>query len=311
MDNDGQNIENKDDSGTKVANTLMGGKEFKGAVEHRDPNLPKLHPAPEGIPEKFWDPVEGKMRTDDLLKSYSELEKKIGQGRSNDSSGDEDEPEDAAPPAEDDEEGSEKEADDDTSEDDSEDKEGDEKDDQEDADEAPLQAAIDAAQKSYAETGELSAEDRKPLHEAGISDEQIDLYLQGVKATEDALRTSAAEAAGSEENLNAAMQWAAENWSEKKILAYNAMTGDVETVGTAVAGLMADFRKANPGEGKLTNINSGISRGDVYGSMDEFQQDLAKADRVGDQVARRKALQKLRRSKQAGSVKSAPRTSPF
>jgi hypothetical protein len=44
--------------------------------------------------------------------------------------------------------------------------------------------------------------------------------------------------------------------------------------------------------------------------MDEFQQDLSKADREFDKVARRKAIDKLRRSRAAGTVKSQ-RRSPF
>lgn len=33
---------------------------------------------PEGVPEKFWDPEAGALRTDALLKSYLELERKLG-----------------------------------------------------------------------------------------------------------------------------------------------------------------------------------------------------------------------------------------
>lgn len=33
---------------------------------------------PEGVPEKFWDPESGIVRTDALVKSYRELEKKLG-----------------------------------------------------------------------------------------------------------------------------------------------------------------------------------------------------------------------------------------
>lgn len=35
-------------------------------------------PRPDGVPEKFWDANEGKLRTDALLKSYVELERKLG-----------------------------------------------------------------------------------------------------------------------------------------------------------------------------------------------------------------------------------------
>ena len=36
---------------------------------------------PEGVPEKFWDAAAGALRTDALLKSYTELEKGWGKAR--------------------------------------------------------------------------------------------------------------------------------------------------------------------------------------------------------------------------------------
>lgn len=38
----------------------------------------EVAPRPEGVPEKFWDPKAGALRTDALLKSYLELERKLG-----------------------------------------------------------------------------------------------------------------------------------------------------------------------------------------------------------------------------------------
>jgi hypothetical protein len=39
---------------------------------------PAVAERPEGIPDKFWDPEAGALRTDSLLKSYLELERKLG-----------------------------------------------------------------------------------------------------------------------------------------------------------------------------------------------------------------------------------------
>src|SRR5690349_24013892 len=57
---------------------------------------------------------------------------------------------------------------------------------------------------------------------------------------------------------------------------------------TLFRSLMAEYRAANPGEGKLANINSGISRGEIYESMDDFRKDLDAADRARDRGARKK-----------------------
>lgn len=297
-----------EDNTSGVVETALGGKEFRGSVEHREPGAPELKPAPEGVPEKFWDPIEGKLLTDNLIKSYSELEKKIGAPKEAAEEGSEEGAEGSQEGSEEgSEEGSDKEP--------KEGEEGEDKDEDEgsDAVDAPLAEAIGAARDAYAETGELSAEAREPLHKAGITDEQIDFYIAGVKATEAALHSAAATAAGSEEDLRAAMVWAAteaSGWTDKQRIAFNAQMGDVDTIKLAVPGLMAAFRAANPGEGRLTNKTTGHSTGDVYGEMDEFQQDLAKADKLHDKVARRKAIDKLRRSRAAGTVKSE-RRSPF
>jgi hypothetical protein len=132
-----------------------------------------------------------------------------------------------------------------------------------------------------------------------------------VKAEEAALWGAAEEVAGDLDTLNAAREWAAENWSDKQIAAFDAQTGDVETVRMAVTSLMTDFRKANPGEGKLTDKTTGITTGDVYHDIREFHKDLAEADKTRDALARSKAVAKMRRSRQAKTIKSGPRRQPF
>jgi len=43
-----------------------------------DPVDPPKPPRPTGVPEKFWDAAAGTVRTDALLKSYLEIERKLG-----------------------------------------------------------------------------------------------------------------------------------------------------------------------------------------------------------------------------------------
>ncbi len=42
------------------------------------PQPPEPAPRPAGVPEKFWDPATGQVRVEALLKSYLELEKRLG-----------------------------------------------------------------------------------------------------------------------------------------------------------------------------------------------------------------------------------------
>lgn len=53
--------------------------ETSAAADLADPVAPPDAPArPDSVPEKFWDPEAGQLRTDALLKSYLELERRLG-----------------------------------------------------------------------------------------------------------------------------------------------------------------------------------------------------------------------------------------
>lgn len=257
-----------------------------------DPMAPKLSdtPRPDYIPEKFWDKVEGKPRLEEMAKSYSELEKLRGasaEEKPAEQADDEGKPKEEEKPSEEDPPVEEK-----------------------PADQPALAAAIKTAQDVYAETGDLDADTRKKLVEAGIGETQIDTYLQGVKAMEKALEEAAHKAAGSADDYKAAVDWAAENWTKDEIKAFNAAIGNPKIISMTVKGLMASFREAEPSEGRLTNIQTGITHGDVYTDMREFHADLAAADKTRDGLARSKAVEKLTRSRKAGTVKS-DRRQPF
>lgn len=249
---------------------------------------PEKPTRPDNVPEKFWDAEKGEVNQEALLKSYLELEK--GRGK----------PE-GDPPADDaDAADTDGDPDDDTGE-------------KQDPPNEALTSAIAAAQEAYvASGGDLPQEHKDALVAAGIPAEALETYIAGVKATERALEASAHEAAGSPEAFAEATAWAAENWSPEEIAAFNASVGNPALVKTTVKGLMASFREANPGEGRLTNINNGPVTGEVYTDKSEFLKDLAAADAAGDKAARIKAVQKLERSKKAGTVKEVtPRTGPF
>jgi len=282
-----------------------------GAVEHRDPLAPQLSetPRPAHIPEKFWDPVAGTVRVEEMAKSYAELEKMRGQKADTVITDEveetaEETPEEATEEVE--------ETPEEAPEETAEETEGDEEEEQEAPDASTeVTSAVEAAAAAYKETGEVGAEQREALNKVGISNEQIDRYIAGVKAEEAALWGAAEEAAGDMDTLQAAREWAAENWSPKKIAVFDTQAGDLETVRDAVETLMKDYRKANPSEGTLTNKTTGITHGDVYRSQAEFQADLNKALAARDDKARKAAVEKMRRSRKAGTIKNGPRRQPF
>jgi hypothetical protein len=290
----------------EIVETMGGDQLFTGTLAAPDPMQRTQIPAPEGTPAKFWDAERGVVRTDELLKSYAELEKQFKAPK---------EPEaPAAPeadPAQPAEEASQPPASEEkpAEEAPAEEKPAEEK----PAEEKPAEAvnldeAMGNAQKVYAETGTLPTEAREPFLKAGFSNEQIDLYLAGVKAYEQGLQQAAVKAAGvqSYDEVVEATKWAAANWNEKQIAAFNSQTGDIDTIGNAVAGLFQAYRAANPaepGEGRLTGANNSVGLGDVYTREAEFQKDLAAADKARDVDARREAVAKMARSLKAGSIK--------
>lgn len=294
------------DSAGEIVEDIAGGVSFEGRLPEDDPLAATKVPAPDGVPEKFWDAEKGAVNTEALLKSYAELEKRFSSGAKDD------EGKDDTDGADNDGAGSDEgnDAGDDGSDSSGEggdngqadgDGEGEGSDDGA-AGEVDLPAALTAAQSYFTEHGDLPAEARADLHKAGITDQQIDLQIAGVRAYEAALRSSAEEAAGEPyAAVEEAIKWAADNWSAKKITAFNSQSGDVETIGQAVVGLMRDYRKAVPSEGRLANINSGANRGDVYANRGEFDKELAAAG--NDRGARRKAIDKLNRSLKAGTIK--------
>ncbi len=255
---------------------------------------------PADVPEKFWDAEKGAVNTEALLKSYIELEKFKGgkpEGEAPAGDGTKIPPEAAQDGQQAANEGGENGADNGT-----------------DADPSgPLAEAFASAAEAYAtNNGELPQESREALIKAGIPSATIDLYLQGVKAQEKALEASAHEVAGGADQFKAAVAWAADNWSPEEIDAFNGSVGNPKLIKLAVGGLMAAYKAGAGGEGRLTNINAGAETGTVYQHKDEFLKDLAEADAKNDANARRAAVQKLERSKKAGTLKNVtPRSGPF
>jgi hypothetical protein len=281
------------DAASDVKEDITGGLSFSGEVPAADPmRRADPNPRPDNVPEKFWDAEKGALNTEALLKSYTELEKQFS------SKGDE-KPEDKPADAPEDKP-------EDKPEDVPEDKPEDE---DKPADKADLTSALENANKVFQETGGLDADARKPFLDAGYTDEHIDLYLAGVKAQTEGLKQAAIKGAGVEDyaEVEKAIAWASENWSEKKILAFNAQAADVETIGDAAKMLYQAFSEANPGEGRLAAV-SGHTRGDVYTNKDQYQVDLRKADSMADPLeareARKQAVDKMRRSITAKSIKN-------
>lgn len=259
-----------------------GESQQEGQQEEPKEEAPPAAPeVPDWVPEKFR--KEGKPDFEGLAKAYAELEKKLGDPKGGE-----------APKQEEKAEGKEESG---------EEKEGDGNEaDPREAFTSEVQTLVASAREEYAANGgELRAETYEKLSGL-LGKDYVDTYLSGVKALEVALEAEVYETAGGEEAYKAAVEWARENWTDKQIAKFDQALADADLRPSIIRGLMADFQAANPGEGHFTEKGAGVAGQDVYTDPEEFVRDLQAAEEANDNLARRKAVQKLERSKKAKTI---------
>ena len=177
---------------------------------------------PDGLPEKF-------NSVEDLVKSYSELEKKLG-GQSKEAI---DPVSKATQKTE-------------TSKSDGK---------LEIAEQAVADAGLDMSslQKEYSEKGELDAKSYEALEKVGISKQYVDNYIAGQEAIANQQAVEIKETVGGDEAYQEMVDWASKNMTEGEKQAYNKAvnSGDMDTVKLAVNALKGQFERANGVEPKL------------------------------------------------------------
>jgi cobalamin biosynthesis protein CobT len=168
---------------------------------------------PDGLPEKF-------KSVEDLAKSYTELEKKLGtQEKSVDEK-----------PAE-------------------------TKNDLEIAEKAVETAGLDmdVLAKEYADNGALDEKSYQALEKAGISKQYVDQFIAGQNALAEQQGNEVKSIAGGDESYNEMVNWASNNFNEAEKTAYNNAVNskDMEVIKLAVTGLKARYEQANGKEPSL------------------------------------------------------------
>ena len=188
---------------------------------------------PEGLPEKF-------NSVEDLAKSYSELEKKLGDNK--------EAPKEEAPKTE-------------------------TKNDLDIAEKAVESAGLnmETLSSEYAEKGELDTKSYEALEKAGIPKDYVNQFIEGQKAIADQQATSIKDMVGGADAYTEMSNWAAENMSEQEKTAYNTAVNskDIETAKLAVVGLKAKFERANGNEPNLVEGKGTITGQDGYKSWAE------------------------------------------
>ena len=178
---------------------------------------------PEGLPEKF-------NSVEDLAKSYSELEKKLGEQTP-------------------------KEVDPSSQATLKEDAPKEQKGELDIAEKAVASAGLNMENLSneYAEKGELDAKSYEALEKAGIPKDYVDQFIEGQKAIGEKQTNTVKELVGGNDAYSEMANWAADNLTDAEKTAYNTAVNskDLETAKLAVVGLKAKFEKANGSEPTL------------------------------------------------------------
>lgn len=225
---------------------------------------------PEWMPEKFWDAEKGAVKTEELAKSYGELEKKAsGKKTAEPAKAAEGEPAAADP----------------------------------DAAKAAVEAQgvdFDALDAEFQKDGKLSDESYEKLAKAGFDKARVDTYMAGVQAAGNALMSAAHTAAGGEQQFQEMQTWAATNASDADLKAYNELiaTQDPAKIALAVQGLAAAHAKAEgtaPAR-RVDGSGNGADVGDVYESREQMKADMKTDAYKKDPAFRAKVQAKLGRS---------------
>ena len=160
-----------------------------------------------------------------------------------------------------------------------------------------------ASEEFYSNDGQVSAETLEELSKLD-SNELISAYIQmqGQKQpSNDLTDVQASEIrslAGGDEAYNQLTQWAADSLDESFITAYDNIveTGNVQMIQLAVAGLKAEYEKANGFEGQMLTGKAAQPNVDVFRSQQEVVQAMSDPRYDRDPAYRQDLFAKLERS---------------
>ena len=154
-------------------------------------------------------------------------------------------------------------------------------------------------QKEYEENGELSNEAYDALSKAGFPKTLVDTWIQGQEALQGDLNNEVYQSVGGEDSYLSMLEWAKDNLPENDISAFNASveTGDRNLVKFAVQGLYARYRSEVGGnEPQLTQGSASQSSGGSFQSAAELTAAMRDPRYSNDPAYRQSVANKLARS---------------
>lgn len=235
-------------------------------VEETKPTQSK----PEGLPEKF-------NSVDELVKSYSELEKKLG--------------EQSQPTKESVDPVSKTEV---------------KQEEQPKSDLDIATKAVDSAglnmetlSEEFAKEGKLADGSYKSLEKAGIPKEYVDRFIAGQQAIADQQSATVKNLVGGTEAYDSMSEWAGQNLTETEKQAYNTAVNskDLEAVKLAVVGLKARYAQATGSEPQLVEGKASPSGEQGFASWAQVTQAMSDPRYAKDPAYQAEVKNKLANSK--------------
>ena len=245
--------------------------EVQNAETTADKPVEEIKPTqskPEGLPEKF-------NSVDELVKSYSELEKKLGeQSQPTEKSVD------PVSKAE---------------------LKGQPKSDLDIATKAVDSAGLnmESLSEEYAKDGKLADGSYKSLEKAGIPKDYVDKFIAGQQAIADQQSSTVKDLVGGTQAYDSMSEWAGQNLSETEKTAYNSAVNskDLEAVKLAVVGLKARYSQATGSEPKLVEGKSSASGEQGFQSWAQVTQAMSDPRYAKDVAYQTEVKNKLANSK--------------
>ena len=245
--------------------------EVQSAETTTDKPVEEIKPTqskPEGLPEKF-------NSVDELVKSYSELEKKLGeQSQPTEKSVD------PVSKAE---------------------LKGQPKSDLDIATKAVDSAGLnmETLSEEFAKDGKLADGSYKSLEKAGIPKEYVDRFIAGQQAIADQQSATVKNLVGGTEAYDSMSEWAGQNLTETEKQAYNTAVNskDLEAVKLAVVGLKARYAQSTGSEPQLVEGKASPSGEQGFASWAQVTQAMSDPRYAKDPAYQAEVKNKLANSK--------------
>jgi hypothetical protein len=157
---------------------------------------------------------------------------------------------------------------------------------------------FDQAEKEFNETGNVSEETLSALEKVGLSKNYINNYISGLKALATQFEAKAYDTTGGQENYTKMTAWVASNLSAAEVERFNSgVASDDETALYTIKGMYARYNL----ETKEPNLRMGEtgtqSAGEVYESVSQMKSDMKNPKYDSDPAFRKMVENKLSRSK--------------